>query len=358
MQRKIKVESVNLNAKCWVVRPGTRYKFAKEFISDSFVAIGHLDGYLFGEKRSINSERDLVNISEIIDSDKFTRNVRSQVLNFISDMNVGDVIFTMTSSQIIPGVIKSEPYYDPNTIRIQQKDGETFSVRRDVEWGSIIDRKDVPLTISRSFLAYQAVFSLGNYSTEVFHWLSSFFIDGDGYYSSLRIEQKGSINHHALKALSEVIDRIQVIALLAENNNLTEDISLEYLKEQMEVMYEEGRLTLTAQQMLMSPGDFWLGLNTKSKKSGVIFLLLMALIVGEVNNVSFASEDYKREVPAAQAIIEKHGDIIKEGINIEKMKAQLMLETKKQNNKFVEANPNDFDDGDVPKDVDPSIVSN
>lgn len=51
MQRKIRVESVNLNAKCWVVRPGTRYKFAKEFISESFVAIGHLDGYLFGERR-------------------------------------------------------------------------------------------------------------------------------------------------------------------------------------------------------------------------------------------------------------------------------------------------------------------
>lgn len=160
----------------------------------------------------------------------------------------------MTSNQIIPGVIKSEAYFNPTTIRFQQNTDETFSIRRDVEWGSIIDRKDVPLTISRSFLAYQAVFSLGDYSTEVFHWLSSFFINEDGYYSSLRIQQKDSINHHALKTLSEVIDRIQVISLLAENSELNDDISLEYLQEQMEKLYEEGKLTLTAQQMLMSPG--------------------------------------------------------------------------------------------------------
>ena len=358
MQRKIRVESVNLNAKCWVVRPGTRYKFAKEFISESFVAIGHLDGYLFGERRGISSPQDLQTIDEVINSSRFTRNVKSQVLNFIDDMNVGDVIFTMTSNQIIPGVIKSEAYFDPTTIRFQQNTDETFSIRRDVEWGSIIDRKDVPLTISRSFLAYQAVFSLGDYSTEVFHWLSSFFINEDGYYSSLRIEQKDSINHHALKTLSEVIDRIQVISLLAENSELNDDISLEYLHEQMEKLYEEGKLTLTAQQMLMSPGDFWLGLKTKSKRSGVIFLLLMAMIVGEIDNVAFASEDYKAEVPVAQAIIAKHSDVIMKGINIDKMKSQLMLETKKQNNKFVEANPNDYDEGDIPKDIDPPIVSN
>ena len=358
MQRKIKVESVNLNAKCWVVRPGTRYRFAKEFISDGFVAIGHLDGYLIGDKRNIDSKKEFLEISEIIDSNDFTTNVRSQIFSFINEMDIGDVVFTMTSNQIIPGVIKSKPYYDPDKIRIQQNDDETFSVRRDVEWGSIIDRKDVPVTISRRFLAYQTVFSLGDYSTEVYHWLSSFFINGDGYYSSLRIEQKDSINHHALKTLSELIDRIQVIALLAENDTLLETISLEYLKEQMEIMYDQGRLTLTAQQMLMSPGDFWLGLNTKSKKAGVTFLLLVALIVGDINNVSFASADFRREVPAAQAIINKHVDVIMEGINVDKMKEQLMLETKKQNNKFVEANPNDFDQKDVPKDVEPPIVSN
>ena len=65
-------------------------------------------------------------------------------------------------------------------------------------------------------------------------------------------------------------------------------------------MKKVRKLTLTAQQMLMSPGDFWLGLKTKSKRSGVIFLLLMAMIVGEIDNVVFASEDYKAEVPVAQ----------------------------------------------------------
>jgi len=126
----------------------------------------------------------------------------------------------------------------------------------------------------------------------------------------------------------------------------------------MELMYDDGRLTLTAQQMLMSPGDFWLGLKTQSKKSGVLFLLLMAMIVGEADNVAFASDVYKEQVPAAKAIMAKHGKMLTEDINIIKVREQLKLQPKKQNNKFVEANPNDFDDGDVPKDLDTNIVSN
>lgn len=357
MQKKIKVDSVNLNARCWVVRPGTRYKFSKEFLAGQFVAIGHLDGYLFGDKRDL-SQSDFLRINEVIESKDFTRNVKSQVMNFITDMEVGDVVFTMTSHAVIPGIVKSVALFDPKIIRPQENSRETFSIRREVEWGSPIDRYSVPLTISRKFLAYQAVFSLGDYSTEIYHWLSSFFINDDSYYSSLRIEQEGSINHHALKSLSEVIDRIQVLSLLAENSELKEDISLDYIKSQMELMYDDGRLTLTAQQMLMSPGDFWLGLKTQSKKSGVLFLLLMAMIVGEADNVAFASDVYKEQVPAAKAIMAKHGKMLTEDINIIKVREQLKLQPKKQNNKFVEANPNDFDDGDVPKDLDTNIVSN
>lgn len=357
MQKKIKVDSVNLNARCWVVRPGTRYKFSKEFLAGQFVAIGHLDGYLFGDKRDL-SQSDFLRINEVIESKDFTRNVKSQVMNFITDMKVGDVVFTMTSHAVIPGIVKSVALFDPKIIRPQENSRETFSIRREVEWGSPIDRYSVPLTISRKFLAYQAVFSLGDYSTEIYHWLSSFFINDDSYYSSLRIEQEGSINHHALKSLSEVIDRIQVLSLLAENSELKEDISLDYIKSQMELMYDDGRLTLTAQQMLMSPGDFWLGLKTQSKKSGVLFLLLMAMIVGEADNVAFASDVYKEQVPAAKAIMAKHGKMLTEDINIIKVREQLKLQPKKQNNKFVEANPNDFDDGDVPKDLDTNIVSN
>lgn len=354
----IKVESVNINAKCWVVRPGVRYRYSNEFIDGGFVAIGHMDGFITQKDKgylNFNGFQDLE--GKYKDVLKLTGNVIAQINSFIFEMNVGDVVFTMTSSHIIPGVIKSDAYFDPRTIKIQQKTSETFSIRRTVEWGTPIKRADIPLKFAKSFNAYQAVFSLGDFSKEIYHWLSSFFISGDGFYSSLRIEQPDSLNHHALKMLSEVIDRIQVLSLLLENISPDDElnIDIEMLHKHMEQMSDDGLLNLTAQQMLMSPGDFWLGMKTGSKRSGVVFILLMAMIVSD-SNVSFAGTSYKNEEIIARQLVTKHGAVVTEGINMEKIKNQLELGARKQNKKFVEANPNDYEENDAPDNTDPKIV--
>ncbi len=358
MMNMIKVEQVNLNAKCWVVRPGTGYKYTSQFIEGGFIAIGHLDDVVLGNNSERIKYKDRTDLYlGIPELEKMSVNVKTQVESFILDMNIGDVVFTLTNRLIIPGVIKGGVYFDPLPIRVFREKKEAFSIRRTVEWGSPIDRKEMPIQFSRSLLAQQTVFSLGDYSRDVYHWLSSFFITKDGYYSSLRIEQKEDINHHALKSLSEVIDRIQVVSLMYENAKGELDITLDEIRVQMEIMADAGMLTLTSQQMLMSPGDFWLGLKTPSKKSGVLFILLMAMIVNDDMNVAFADENYKDEVSVAKQLVEKHGDTIKQNININKIKEQLKLKARKQNNKFVEANPNDFSDEDKPKDIPPQISS-
>ncbi|WP_039031172.1 hypothetical protein [Leclercia adecarboxylata] len=359
MSKKIQVEEVNLNAKCWVVRPGSGYKFTKQFIDGGFIAIGHLDKIVLGhENRELSFEDRRELYLAYPEISKLTTNVKAQIESFTIDMNVGDVVFTITGKLIIPGVIKSGLIYDPKPIRIYKDIRDLYSVRRAVEWGYPIDRSEVPLKFSKSLLAQQTVFSLGDNSKEVYHWLSSFFITKDGYYSSLRIEQKQDINHHALKSLSEVIDRIQVVSLLYENEDGELDLTLEYVKKQMEEMADAGKLTLTAQQMLMSPGDFWLGLKTPSKKAGIIFILFMAMIVNDDLNMAFASGNYQAEENIARKLVEKHKEVITKDINMEKMRSQLQLESRKQNDKFVEANPNDFTVDDRSKDLPPEISSN
>lgn len=358
MSKKIQVEEVNLNAKCWVVRPGTGYKFTKQFIEDGFVAIGHLDKIVQGGviRELTFSDRKTLYLS-YPEINKLTRNVKAQIESFIFDMNVGDVVFTITGKLIIPGIIKSGLIYDPKPIRVYRDLIDRYSIRRAVEWGSPIDRSEVPLKFSKSLLAQQTVFSLGDNSREVYHWLSSFFITKDGYYSSLRIEQKNDINHHALKSLSEVIDRIQVVSLLYENTNEELNITFEDIQKYMEEMADAGKLTLTAQQMLMSPGDFWLGLKTPSKKAGIIFILFMAMIVNDDLNMAFASDHYKEEVKTARKLVDKHKDTVTQGINMEKVRDQLQLVSGKQNDRFVEANPNDYTPADGRKDLPPELSS-
>lgn len=358
MSKLIQVEEVNLDAKCWVVRPGAGYKFTNQFYTGGFVAIGHLDDIVFGhEIRELSFEDRKQLYLEYPEINKLTSNVKAQIESFTVDMEVGDVVFTITGKSIIPGIIQSGLFYDPEPIRIYRDIRDRYSIRRAVAWGYPIDRSEVPLKFSKSLLAQQTVFSLGDNSKEVYHWLSSFFITKEGYYSSLRIEQRSDINHHALKSLSEVIDRIQVVSLLYENTDEELDISLAYVQAQMEEMADAGKLTLTAQQMLMSPGDFWLGLKTPSKKAGIIFILFMAMIVNDDLNMAFASGKYNEEVEVARKLVEKHRDVITEGINMDKVRGHLQLESGKQNNKFVEANPNDYNVDDVPKNLPPELSS-
>ncbi|MFR2812385.1 MAG: hypothetical protein ACLTCG_08710 [Escherichia coli] len=67
---------------------------------------------------------------------------------------------------------------------------------------------------------------------------------------------------------------MQVRALL-----IGEEFDGEYTNEvvqfEMERLSNNGELSLTAQQMLMSPGDVWLQFKTNNRKAGIAFMLIM-----------------------------------------------------------------------------------
>lgn len=354
----INVKNVNLNSVCWVVRPGTRYRYMHEFYNDSFIAIGHLDKYL-SETSRCNIRYDSFD-QMALDFEglrDLNHNTKSQIDKFIFGMNEGDVVFTLTPSTIIPGVIKTPAYYTPETIQINEKMDEVYCVRRDVEWGEPINRSDIPLKIAKIINAYQAVFSLGDNSVEVYHWLFSYFTSGDGYYASLRIEQKDSINHHDLKELAEVIDRIQTLSIMLTDGQFeSKDISLDDLRITMKKLYTHGRLNLKSQQMIMSPGDFWLNMEHSSRKSGATFLLLLACIVGGSDNIAFASGDFNSHDLLTPEQIEHSKKLITSGIDMDHVRSNLKLQNRRQNKKFVEANPNDYQDTQAPSDVSPKIT--
>ncbi|PUV77717.1 hypothetical protein C3E80_04030 [Cronobacter malonaticus] len=358
MPRDIIIDSVNVDSKCWVVRSGVRYRYAAEFYDGGFVATGHLDNYDLAHDLFDNN-LDYANLAEHIPEldSLVTRNIRTQIENFILDMKVGDVVFTMDGRSIIPGVIKSEPYLSLDAI----SQNDRFCVRRTVEWGQPINRASIPITIQKSFNAYQAIFSLGNNSKEIFHWLLSFFIWEGSYYGSLRVEQPHAIKHHSLKQLSELIDRIQVLSLLIGehvDNNLDTEFNLTFdeLQRAMERFSESGELNLTVQQMLMSPGDLWLKFTSQSRAAGIAFFCALLAVSSPAASLTFVDQEYNDNIAVISEIVNANRDTIFEGIDVAGVKRQLILDAGDQNSEFVASEPTKNPDEEFPEDGEPRHV--
>lgn len=355
MTRELKVGVVDVTSKCWVVRSGTRYRYVNQFLENNIIATGHLDNFSIDE-HTFEEQITAENISHRLEdyNARISRNVKTQIDSFLIDMNIGDVVFTLTSTHVIPGIIRSLPFFSPNSFTEE----EPFVVRRNVVWGDPIQRKDIPITIQKSFNAYQAVFSLGDNSKEVFHWLSSFFIDGDNYYSSLRVEQPEALKHHTLKQLAELIDRVQVLSIMIsrhlEQTSVTtsDDYYIEYedLKNAMEEYSNLGILDLTSQQVLMSPGDVWLKFNNSSKIAGMVFLYIMLTISSPAKGLEFSESTYTDRFPEIINIVDDNFNVLQHDLDIERIRRQLRLKAAEQNSGFV--NSNNIEEEDYPDDGD------
>ncbi len=358
MPHDLIIDSVNVNSKCWVVRSGVRYRYVTQFYEGGFIATGHLDDFDL-EPNLFDQALGYGNISQHIPEldETITRNIKTQIENFVLDMSIGDVVFTMDSRYVIPGVVKSAPFISLDAI----SQNEQFCVRRTVEWGEPIPRNSIPITIQRSFSAYQAIFSLGENSKEIFHWLMAFFISEESYYGSLRVEQPRAIKHHTLKQLNELIDRIQVLSLLIGehlDNDIQDDfiLTFEDIQAATERFSDTGELNLTVQQMLMSPGDLWLKFTSTSNIAGTAFLCALLSFSSPASSLTFVNGDYNDNIEQITQMINANRDVVYQGINVEAVKRQLILDAADQNTEFVVSEPTKHPDDDFPDDGDPRHV--
>lgn len=336
----IVVRHANLKSKCWVVRPGSRYRFINNFLEMGCIAMAHLDDSspdedVFEVLRDAKGE-DVFTVCDAIEPN-LTINVRGQVLSFLKEMAVGDVVFTLSGSNIYPGIISGDPYVASQAF----SDSERFIVRRSVTWGDPIERSKIPVTLAKSFHAYQAIFSLGDNSKEIHHWLSAFFVSEGTYYSSLRVNQAGDLSHHSLKNLSEVMDRLQVLSLMIgdkEGFDLSNDlVTLETLLDVMKRFDRESLLVLTSQQVMMSPGDIWYGFKSNSLRSGVAFLVGLALLFNQT--IAFADPELERIKEDVTPVIAQNLPAVKDNVDLEAVKQALWVKPAGQNRSFVDQEP-------------------
>ena len=361
------IQDIPKNSKFWVVRSGDGGMFYDHFVHNSIAAIGHIDAMDFNDqilsnedeviKLVLSYKHALLEKKETLAS---ASNKAGQVLRFINEMSIGDIIITLDAKRIIVGKITSAPYKDIENATLLNVDGTTdekllkFSLRRNVEWGKTQFREKLPLAINNSFRANQTVFSANEHWKELNHWLSVAFISDDDAYISSRIEQTEGINNLDIAQYAIIINKIEAIAeTLAGNDDF--DLEDNELLDLFEDTYKELRrnrtFTVTTQQVFLSPGDLWAKTSGNRKKS--LLVVCTFLIMFNIEP-SFADNNDKLFFENNHASIALLINKVKQDENFEDVKEGLALKvpTQKLNKENKTANPQkkSYDDDVEPDD--------
>lgn len=361
------IQDIPKDSKFWVVRSGDGGMFYDHFVHNSIAAIGHIDAMDFNDKILSNKDEVIklvLNYKNSLLEKKETlasaSNKSGQVLRFINEMSIGDVIITLDAKRIIVGKITSNPYKDIENITLLNVDGTTdekllkFSLRRKIEWGKTQFRDKLPLAINNSFRANQTVFSANEHWKELNHWLSVAFISDDDAFISSRIEQTEGINNLDIAQYSIIINKIEAIAqTIADNDN--SNLDNEGLIDLFESTYKELRksrtFTVTTQQVFLSPGDLWAKTSGDRKKS--LLVVCTFLIMFNIEP-SFADDNDKLFFENNQASISLLIDKVKHDENFEEVKNGLALKVPEQKlnkkNKTVNPQKKRYDDDVEPDD--------
>ncbi|MGK6329202.1 hypothetical protein ACMGEE_19235 [Erwinia sp. DT-104] len=294
---------MDLNANCWVVRPGKDYEFYEHFLMGNIAAIGHFDDFISDEGPIDEDDFDLLvkkyytsAAKEGLSRQIISANV-NQVRKFLFHMQKGDLIFTIGSGTVVAGIITSDAFSSDDIVNNLKYGGTSerdlkFKIRRDVSWGQSYNRENIPEAVKRSFKANQTVFSAAEHLRSIYHWINTVFISEGTVYSSSRINQESDIHHYSVTKFAEVLNKIEALATIVEDdykkNSSDEDISIEKIKSRLSHLASDDLLNLTTQQSFMSPGDYWTGFTGNTRVATIAF----TIAVCELLNVhpTFAEE--------------------------------------------------------------------
>lgn len=364
------VQEISRNKKFWVVRSGDDGAFINHFSQGGIVAIGHIDALHFDSKTLSNSvevDELLIRYSSEQQKNKASKSSASnrvgQVKRFIKQMEIGDIVITLSNDKIMAGEITSLPYRSIEDVVIpneKQSSSNTdpssrmpYSLRRKVKWGKIESRDSIPLAINNSFKANQTVFSINDHWKALNHWLSVVFISADEAYVSSRINKKEGVNNFEITEYSIIINKLEALASLLSANaslEISDDDLICSFESTYSALRENRGFSLETQQVFLSPGDLWFKTNGSRIKSVIFISAFLLLFTGEA---TFADEidrkiqsDNSDKIDMLVKHIKKNENFnaVEKGLalNLPKQKITRVDENKTKNNEFPESKPADF----------------
>lgn len=305
-------EPISADKKFWVIRSGKDAVYYNHFRKNNLIAIGHTEGLDVGDIEGELSTDDADTILALYQTslnDKgeaksvISRQV-GQVRQFITLVNEGDTVLTITDSKVLAGRVTSKCYYDDTELKVypdDQDDGCYFPLRIKVEWGKAQARDYIPYIIDKSFRNTGTIFSLSEEDKvkALNHWLHPIHFVDDEVRCSINIKSHQRLSNRELSSLSSVYDQLELLASFIANFENPEDATVEGFL----LFLEEQSLTygyqLTAQHAFMSPGHQFIQLKG-TKEQITAFALAFACLFN--SNVVFAEDDANNEVLTEKVI--------------------------------------------------------
>lgn len=272
------IHIVSPEQQVWVVR-AEKGNLLPLFRKHGIVAIGHLDILNLPDEQTVFSLKTLKlasrfkqayqniaarNLDYIIPSDGTTDSHIRQVHSFVNDMNIGDLVVTLSQKHVLIGRITGLPRLNKNVLYAPDPKAPdrqielSYNLRRKVSWLQPIPRRGITLPLKKSLKANQTVFRLKDNASLVYHLIYPFFEMNGKLHTSIEINQPENIDNYSVFTLLEFLSIFEVAA---KNPN----VSLSEIESLTKSLGKNGSLTLETKGHFMSVGDILTnlsGLNT------------------------------------------------------------------------------------------------
>ncbi|SDF71699.1 hypothetical protein SAMN05216571_101357 [Onishia taeanensis] len=259
----------------WVVKADSG-KYYEAFVSNSLIAIGHLDEFFGGSSfsspfvRSPSLLRMLMTKSLADGRSYFNSNNYGQVNSFVNEMAVGDWVLTKGQRHVRVGVITSPSRIDDQIVRykadkedlFEREAGLSFKLRRDVLWGPEILLSNLPADIYYSLRAPMTVYTVDQYVESICFTLYPCFKVGETLHLSININKKEEISNYYLSKVFEYLNELDFLSQV--------DIHGDDLESAHHSFVEKGLFALSTQASFHSPGEIWVKLVLAGKKSKML----------------------------------------------------------------------------------------
>lgn len=349
--------------KYWVVRANSG-RFLANFVQGNCIAISHLDSLALPEVGHFTN-KDLEGIGKKLKREfsgkmKTKRQLSSnynQILKFVKEMNVGDLVLTPVFGRVLIGRITGGAQINKEVISVitdEKKDTSIdmeHNLRRPVEWGPTVRRATFPISITRSLRANQTVFNIDDHWEALHHLIYPIFQKGNQTYVSFRVERPGDIDNYSVSRFLNFLSETEVFAeYLLTGHNWDNKNFNEYFIDSL----AERAMSFTIKAQFMSEGEIdgsfksevlrYISsvLPNKTAKNLIIGSCICFALFGmeDIGYPGIIDKDTKQAI--VNFVLERweknHGEAVKQN---------LMLQMPNYNTKFLEKseqeNPNELE---------------
>jgi hypothetical protein len=230
------------------------------------MAIGHIDEIPLNagpvlEATAVSFEKALKAVESGRERSKASITSHSkQAEAFCASIQLDDIVVTLDSSFLTVGRVTGDAYIDHQPVVVRgfnnSEERMHHRLRRAVSWGPLIRRANVPIAMEMTLFAHQTVFNIDRFWTSVYHLLYPCFTFENRLYLSANIQQQQELDNYAISQLFGLLSGVEVMAKLFAADS--ED--WEGYPQNLPVLRDSLRLSLTSKAEFMSPGTIWANL--------------------------------------------------------------------------------------------------